>query len=232
MDLPAMRTSRRGRAEWSTTPPAPGWRAPRGYVISADQKTSVQARPPARTLAPTSTRDVRVEHEYDRAIACMTAWVDGKAADECDDVSSGADRWWLAFDGHRQFADRPALPAQPQAQLAPGGLGADPTVEAGAQHVQLGFAHEALHSQQHPVVEQAGAIDTVRVGDQRVAYLGQVQQPVPGSVVMCEAGDLEGQDDPDLAEARSEWSARSRPVDRSPRQISPSPRRRYVRTDR
>jgi len=44
-------------------------------------------------------------------------------------------------------------------------------------------------------------VDAVAVGHQRVAHPGQVQQPVPQRVVTGEAGDLQGQDDPDLAEA-------------------------------
>jgi DDE superfamily endonuclease len=49
----------------------------RDFVISADEKTSVQARIRCHpSLAPTSTRDLRVEHEYDRggALAYLAAW--------------------------------------------------------------------------------------------------------------------------------------------------------------
>jgi hypothetical protein len=47
------------------------------YVISADEKTSIQARIRRHpTLAPASTRTMRVEHEYDRggALAYLAAW--------------------------------------------------------------------------------------------------------------------------------------------------------------
>ena len=47
------------------------------YVVSADEKTSIQARIRCHpTLAPASTRDMRVEHEYDRggALAYLAAW--------------------------------------------------------------------------------------------------------------------------------------------------------------
>lgn len=46
------------------------------YVISADEKTSIQARCRCHpTLATGLTRRMRVEHEYDRggALACLTA---------------------------------------------------------------------------------------------------------------------------------------------------------------
>jgi hypothetical protein len=49
----------------------------RDYVISADEKTSIQARVRCHpTLAPASGRDRRVEHEYDRggALAYLAAW--------------------------------------------------------------------------------------------------------------------------------------------------------------
>jgi hypothetical protein len=47
------------------------------YVLSADEKTSIQARIRCHpTLAPASTRDMRIEHEYDRggALAYLAAW--------------------------------------------------------------------------------------------------------------------------------------------------------------
>ena len=46
-------------------------------MISADEKTSIQARQRCHpTLAPASARDMRVEHEYDRggALAYLAAW--------------------------------------------------------------------------------------------------------------------------------------------------------------
>jgi len=49
----------------------------RDFVISADEKTSIQARRRCHpTLAPASRRDARVEHEYDRggALAYLAAW--------------------------------------------------------------------------------------------------------------------------------------------------------------
>ncbi len=49
----------------------------RDFVVSADEKTSIQARVRCHpTLAPASTRDMRVEHECDRggALAYLAAW--------------------------------------------------------------------------------------------------------------------------------------------------------------
>ena len=89
---------------------------------------------------------------------------------------------------------------QPAAQLAAGGLVPDAAFQPGPQHVELSFGHYALHAQDEPVVEQRRMVDAVGVGDQRVADPGQVQQPVPGGVVAGQPGDLQRQDDPDLAE--------------------------------
>ena len=63
---------------------------------------------------------------------------------------------------------------QAAAQLAAGGLVADPAVQPGAEHVQLSFGHNAFHAQKQAIVEQSGMIDAVRVGDQGVAGTGQV----------------------------------------------------------
>ena len=49
----------------------------RDFVISADEKTSIQARVRCHpTLAPAAGRDMRVEHEYDRggSLAYLAAW--------------------------------------------------------------------------------------------------------------------------------------------------------------
>ena len=50
---------------------------PRDYVVCADEKTSIQARPRAhRSLPPASGRPIYVEHEYARAgaLAYLAAW--------------------------------------------------------------------------------------------------------------------------------------------------------------
>jgi len=50
---------------------------PRDFVISADEKTSIQARVRChRSAPPAPGKDMRVEHEYDRAgaLAYLAAW--------------------------------------------------------------------------------------------------------------------------------------------------------------
>jgi hypothetical protein len=87
---------------------------------------------------------------------------------------------------------------QPAAQLAAGGLVADPAVQPCPQDVQLDLGHGALHPQQQPVVEQRRMVDAVSVGDQRVGHPGQIQQPLPVGVVAGQPGALQRQHDPNL----------------------------------
>ena len=88
---------------------------------------------------------------------------------------------------------------KPAAQLAAGGLVPDPAFQPRTQHMQLTLGHDALHAQDEPVVEQRRMVDAISIGNQRVAHPGQVQ-PVPGRVIPRQAGGLQRQDDPDLAE--------------------------------
>ncbi len=89
---------------------------------------------------------------------------------------------------------------QRTAQLAAGGLGADAAVQAGTQNVQFGLRHGALHTQQHPIIEQPGMVDAVGVGDQRVGHPGQIQQPIPVGVVAGQPRNLQRQHDSHLTE--------------------------------
>jgi hypothetical protein len=62
------------------------------YVISADEKTSIQARCRCHpTLPPAASRAMRVEHEYDRggALAYLAAWDvhQAKVFGRCEDTS-------------------------------------------------------------------------------------------------------------------------------------------------
>ena len=89
---------------------------------------------------------------------------------------------------------------QATAQLAARGLVADAAVQASAQDVELGLAHRALQPQHQAIVEHARVIDAILVGQQRAGQPTQVEQPVPISIVACQARDLKPQDDPDVAE--------------------------------
>src|SRR6266536_2993623 len=102
--------------------------------------------------------------------------------------------------------DDPAyvVPVEPDRQaereLAPLGLVAQTTVQAGADQVQLGLRHRALESEQQPVVEVARRVDAVLVGDQGARERAKIEQPMPIGRGAGKARDLEREHDPDLAQ--------------------------------
>jgi hypothetical protein len=85
-------------------------------------------------------------------------------------------------------------------QLAAAGLGQDPALQPGADEVKLRFGHRALEPEQEPVVEIGRVIEPVLVADQRAGQRADLEQPVPVGVVARQAGDLEAEHDPGLAE--------------------------------
>ena len=68
---------------------------------------------------------------------------------------------------------------QTPAQLAFGGLVADPALQPGPQRVQLGFRHGPLEAEHEAVVEPPGVVDAVAVSDQGVGHAAEIEQPVP-----------------------------------------------------
>ena len=117
-----------------------------------------------------------------------------------DHVDRAADR----FIGLEQDLAVLLAPHQPDrkrlAQLAARGLVADPTLQPGAEHVQLRLAHRALQPQQEPVVERPGVIEPVAVAYHRVGHATQIQQPVPVRVVARQPGDLQAEHQPGVPE--------------------------------
>ncbi len=89
---------------------------------------------------------------------------------------------------------------QAPAQLAPGGLVPDAAVEAGSQHVQLGFAHRAFEAEHEAVVEVGRVVEPVAVADEGVGHPAQVQQSIPVGVVAGQAGDFQAQHDAHMAQ--------------------------------
>ncbi len=86
------------------------------------------------------------------------------------------------------------------AELTSCRLVADPALEPGTEHVQLGFAHRALQAQHEPVVEARRVIEPVRVADERVGQPAEIEEPIPVGVVARETADLETEHDADVAE--------------------------------
>src|SRR5580658_2984744 len=85
------------------------------------------------------------------------------------------------------------------AQLASGGLMANPAVETGPQNVQFGFRHGALETEHEAVVEVARVVEAIGVGDQRSGQRAEVEQTVPVGIVARQARDFQTQDDADPA---------------------------------
>ena len=92
--------------------------------------------------------------------------------------------------------DRQQLPQLPAGGLVPQRLG-----QPHPQHVELSLGHLPFKTQDQPVVEAAGMVDAVGVGDQRVGDRAQVQHLVPVGVVARQPGHLPADDDADLAQA-------------------------------
>src|SRR5450756_1512637 len=90
---------------------------------------------------------------------------------------------------------------QLQLKLAAAGLGALAAEQAGAQHVQLGFAHGALEPEEQAIVEVGGVVEAVLVEDQRACEGADLQEAVPVRRAAGKARDLEAEHHPDLAEA-------------------------------
>jgi hypothetical protein len=85
-------------------------------------------------------------------------------------------------------------------QLAASGLVANSAVEAGAQDMQLGFAHGALEAEQQAIIEHRRMIDAVGIADERVGETAEIKQAVPIGIVAREAGHFEAEHDADMSE--------------------------------
>ncbi len=85
-------------------------------------------------------------------------------------------------------------------QLAAGRLVANSAVEAGAQDMQLGFAHGALEAEQQAIIEHRRMIDAIGIADERVGEAAEVEQAIPIGIVAREAGHFETEHDADVSE--------------------------------
>ena len=101
-------------------------------------------------------------------------------------------------DHARRVAHQPGR--QMQGQLAPMRLAEQARGEAAADRVQLQFGDRALEPEQEPPVGQARVVDRIAAGDQAAAVAADVEQRIPVRAVAREAGDLDRDDQADLAE--------------------------------
>jgi hypothetical protein len=66
--------------------------------------------------------------------------------------------------------------------------------------MDFGFAHGAFEAEQQPIVEERGVIEPIAVADQGVGEAAQIEQAVPLGVVAGEPGNLDAEQDADVAE--------------------------------
>ena len=86
-------------------------------------------------------------------------------------------------------------------EFAAAGFGELPADEARAEEVELGGAHGALEAEEELIVEVAGVVDAVFVGDRGVGEGAELDQAVPVGRVPGEPAHFEPEDDAGAAEA-------------------------------
>ena len=101
----------------------------------------------------------------------------------------------VGVEGHAAVRGVDEADGQMAAQLAAARLIQDAAAQAGPQHVQLGFAHGPLETQQQAVVEVRGIVDAILVEDEGVSECADLQQPVPVGRVAGQARHLQPEDD-------------------------------------
>ena len=84
--------------------------------------------------------------------------------------------------------------------------------------MQLSLADRALQTQQEPVVERAGMIETVEVADHSVSNATEIKQPVQVTVIARDARTLESQHQASMAKCDLARSGAQTPRDRRCRQ--------------
>src|ERR671929_463274 len=122
----------------------------------------------------------------------------GKARE--DGADGGADRG-IGMEAHLTVGLAPdKADRETTAQFAARGLVADAAEKARPQEVQLGLAHGALQAKQEPIIEEPRVIDAIGIADEGIGETAEIQQTVPIGVVAGEAGELEAEDDADMAQ--------------------------------
>src|SRR5262249_13371871 len=89
---------------------------------------------------------------------------------------------------------------QVQGQFAALGLAEQPRRQAGANRVQLQLRDQALQAEDKAPIDRGRVVDAVLVADQAAAVAAQVEELIPVGAVAGQAGDVVGDDDPDLFE--------------------------------
>ena len=96
---------------------------------------------------------------------------------------------------------------QQSQQLAPAGFIEPPALQPRPNLIELDFGDGAPEPQQQAVVEVAGIVDAVLIGDERVEGGGQFQQLIPIQIVARQARDLQAEDQAHLAQRQHRQQA-------------------------
>jgi hypothetical protein len=89
---------------------------------------------------------------------------------------------------------------QLQCELAALGLVEETGGHACPDGMQFQFGEVAFQTKQQPSICRAGIGDAVVVGDETLLVAAQIEERIPVGAIAGQAGDIEGQDDPDLAQ--------------------------------
>ncbi|OWW01895.1 hypothetical protein ATY81_23385 [Rhizobium sp. R72] len=85
---------------------------------------------------------------------------------------------------------------QGAAELAAPCLVEDAAAQPCLDHMQFGFTHCSLETEQKPVVEACRIVDAVLVEDQGVSKGADLEQTLPVGIVARQTGDFQAHDDP------------------------------------
>src|SRR5215467_7621388 len=66
--------------------------------------------------------------------------------------------------------------------------------------MQLGFAHCPLEAKNQTVIDQCWMINAVAISNESISDSAEIKQTIPIGIVTCEPGDLEAENDTDMAE--------------------------------
>ena len=86
-------------------------------------------------------------------------------------------------------------------QFAAARLAQQTATHARLHHMQFRFTHCAFQTDEKPIVEMGGIINSVLIEDQRVSEGAYLQQSVPIARVACQAGYFQSDHEPGMTHA-------------------------------
>ena len=158
--------------------------------LHPDQRVGRRATP----IAPGDAQPMLAEETQRRAGAPVLLKLGEDRAQRPLHLRVGVER-------HLPIGATDVADGQQQRQLPAARLAHPRAVQAGLDAVQLHFANGAAQAQQQAIVEVARIVDGVLIADQHPGQRRQFQQPIPFGRVAGQTRDLQGQDEPHLAQA-------------------------------